>query len=809
MKKILFVVILFLPVIILQAQDSTRTIKAKRTILPIKIDGNIEDEAWNNGAAFIDFTEQRPEFGNKENEQTKTEAWILYDNDAIYVAGFCHEISKDSISTELGGRDRIGVNDFAGIVFDTYSDKINGVGFFVTALGEQFDTKYSLGNDDGSWSTVYQTGTKINDKGWTFEMRIPYSALRFSKANIQQWGVNLIRKRAKAGKQFSWSPINPNKFGTINQAGVLHGIENIKAPLRLSFSPYLSSYVNHIPSSDSKKNNSASVNGGMDVKYGINKAFTLDMTLIPDFGQVQSDNQVLNLSPFEVKYNENRSFFTEGTELFNKGNFFYSRRIGGRPMHISRPYNLVNSQDTILKNPSETKLVNATKLSGRTASGLGIGIFNAITKSQYANILNKNTNETYKIETAPLTNYNIVVLDQTLKNNSAVTLVNTNVWRNGKDYDANVTAAIFDLYDKKINWNVWGKAANSRLFGINPGKIISGLLYEINAGKFRGPFNFEVHHHVADAKYQQNDLGYFNNNNYNNYGINGWYKINKPKSFYNSLYFSVGANYSQLYQPRRFQYMNVYTRANSQLKNLWNVGVNASANPERQDFYEPRIAGKLFKTPANITGGLYLNTNSAKKYSATMQYYRLQSNKYKSNTNELYLFNQYRFNDKLTVGLSSFNAAANNNAGFAFMNNNRDTAYFGLRKRTTVENILIVKYNFNIQMGLSLRARHYWSRVAYNSFFTLKNDGYLQPVARVDKNPETNVNFFNIDMVYTWQFAAASFINIGWKNSGALFNQQVADPYYKNLGNTLNQPQENNFSIKIIYFLDYLSLKKA
>jgi hypothetical protein len=546
----------------------------------------------------------------------------------------------------------------------------------------------------------------------------------------------------------------------------------------------------------------------MDVKYGINKAFTLDMTLIPDFGQVQSDNQVLNLSPFEVKFNEKRSFFTEGTELFNKGNFFYSRRIGGTPLHLDKPYQQAGLNDTVLKNPSETKLINATKFSGRTAGGLGIGIFNAITRPQHASMLHKDSNEEYEIETSPWTNYNIVVLDQTMKNNSSVSLINTNVMRSGKDYDANVVAALYDLYDKNVDWNVWGKVANSQLFGINQGKTISGIMHEINLGKFRGPFNFDVHYHLADDKYQQNDLGYFTNNNYSNYGFNAWYKITRPRSFYNNLFFSLSGTYSERWKPSRFQYINVFARANSQLKNLWNVSLSTTLNPERQDFYEARLPGSVFKVPGNVSGGFSVGSNSAKKYSVTLQYNQLLSQKYNARTGEIYLSNQYRFNDKLTVGLSSYNSTARNNVGFAFLNDSRDTSYFGLRKRTTVENILNVKYNFNIRMGISLRGRHYWSRVDYNDFFTLQEDGYLKPAGSVSKNPETNVNYFNIDMVYTWQFAPGSFLNIGWKNAGNMFNQQINDPYYKNLGNTLKEPQDNNFSIKVIYFLDYLTLRK-
>ena len=788
------------------AQDSFRTIKAVRTTLPLKLDGNVTDEAWRTASKFSDFTEVRPSFGKNEQSNTRTEVWMLYDNDAIYVGGVCHENSKDSISTELVGRDALGVNDFVGIMFDTYSDKINGVGFYVTALGEQYDAKYSLNNEDESWSAVYHTATQITEKGWTFEMRIPYAALRFSKNNIQNWGVNIIRKRSKLGKQVSWNPIDPNKFGTMNQAGILSDIENIKSPVRLSFSPYFSTYVNHVPNVISSKNVNASVNGGMDVKYGLSKGFTLDMTLIPDFGQVQSDNQVLNLTPFEVKFNENRSFFTEGTELFNKGNFFYSRRIGGTPINLSRPYFLTDSTETILTNPSETKLINATKLSGRSASGLGIGVFNAVTRAQFATIRKNDSGEEYGIETSPLTNYSIIVLDQTMKNNSSVSLVNTNVLRSGSAYDANVTAGLFDLYDKKINWNVWGKLANSTLTGYNQGKNQSGLLYELNLGKFRGPFNFDVHYHAADNKYQQNDLGYFTNNNYSDYGFNSWYKINKPRYFYNSINISLGGNYSESFSPRRFQYKDFTFRINSQLKNLWSAGMRLGSTSEQQDFYEPRLPGKVFRRPGKSRLGFYVNTNTAKKYAVSIDVNGSHINKFKGSSTDFYISNRYRFNDKLTVSLSNYNAVALNDLGFAFIQS--DTAFFGLRKRTTVENIFSVKYNFNNKMGINFRARHYWSKVTYDRFFQLQEDGNLKPLTSTTRNPERNENYFNIDMVYTWQFALGSFINIGWKDFSRLTNQQTSFKYYKNLSQTLGTAQENNFSIKVIYFLDYLSLKK-
>src|SRR6266487_5685379 len=364
-----------------------RMLPARRTNLPVKIDGLLIDSAWKDAALMTDLTEFRPKIGDKEDYATRTESWLMYDDNGIYFGGYCHERTKDSISRELVGRDGFGTNDYVGIIFDTYYDKLNAFEYFVTPLNEQWDAKMSppininSNSEDFTWNSDWQSGAVIHDDGWSFEMFIPYSAIRFGKKEIQTWGFNITRRRRKTEEQFTWNPVDPNINGFLTQEALWTDISHIKPPLRLQFSPYFSTYVNHYPyNSIGIKNWTSSVNGGMDLKYGISQAITLDMTLIPDFGQVQSDNQVLNLTPFEVKFNENRSFFTEGTELFGKGNLFYSRRVGGIPLHFYDVGNYLNGNEHILKNPTESKLLNATKISGRSRGGLGIGFFNAITK---------------------------------------------------------------------------------------------------------------------------------------------------------------------------------------------------------------------------------------------------------------------------------------------------------------------------------------------------------------------------------------------------------------------------------------------
>jgi hypothetical protein len=314
---------------------------------------------------------------------------------------------------------------------------------------------------------------------------------------------------------------------------------------------------------------------------------------------------------------------------------------------------------------------------------------------------------------------------------------------------------------------------------------------------------------MADEKYQQNDMGYFTNNNYFNYGTGLWYKIMQPKSFYNNIRVQVRANYSQRYKPRSFQYFNVNANVNSQLKNLWNVGLNAKFSPEKNDFYEPRVEGRVFKNPGSYTTGFFINTNTAKRYNLSLQGFQSHSSRYNANGTQFIIGNQYRFSDKLSMGLTNNMEWVNRDAGFGFISQAGDSILFGLRNRNTVENIFNVKYNFNIKMGLSFRARHYWSKVHYTRFFNLEQDGYLKEVNTVDQDPNKNLNLFNIDMVYTWQFAPGSFINIAWKDASQLFDQQIRNQYHTNFSNVLNTPQQNNFSVKIIYYLDYLSLRHS
>ncbi len=788
--------------------QSSKQIRAVRTKITPKIDGLLTDEAWKNAPEMSGFIEQRPVPGRIEKQEQQTVVKILYDNVAIYVYARMNENNPDSIAREIAPRDQVGNADFIGVIFDTYRDKLNGNGFYVTSAGSQYDAKYSnTGNEDSNWDAVWESGVKIDNEGWSVEMKIPYSALRFSNKSIQTWGINFMRKRQKAQQQLFWSHIDPKINGFINQAGELTHIEDIKAPLRLSFSPYISSYVNHYPVNlPYIKNTTNSLNGGMDVKYGINQSFTLDMTLIPDFGQVQSDNLQLNLTPFEIKYDEQRQFFTEGTELFNKGELFYSRRIGSFPTYKRDFSGQLAANEEIIKNPDESKLINATKISGRTANGLGIGVFNAVTKRVFATIKNTVTGEIRTIENQPLTNYNILVFDQSLKNNSSLSFLNTNVLRQGSAYDANVSALLFTLNDKKNRYFISGSGKMSYLKESGTEDDRTGFFYNVSVGKKSGNFRWKYKQELSDKDFDPSDMGFFTNNNYLDHYTSASYSIYKPSTWYNVLESWLDVKYSQRLKPMVYQSFGIYPGIWTEFKNFWSVELVADWQKWGNDFYESRTAGKVYHYPENYGFNISLNTNSAKRYSGGAYFSYRKNNLFDGWGYGTGFHQNFRVTNKLSLGTELEVEPRFNFAGW--IDKVGDDIIFSRYDRRTIEGIINVKYTFNNRMGITLRGRHYWSDRNNLNFYKLTERGYLENYAGYTKNKNRSYNVFNVDMVYTWQFAPGSEFSIAWKDSSSENDSDIRKNYGRNFDHIINSPQNNNLSLKVLYYLDYLQLRK-
>ena len=362
------------------AAHAQKTLPAIKTTSAPRIDGDLSDAAWSTAPVATDFIQNYPD--NLKPSKVKTQVRIVYDDDAVYVGAYLFDDPKliRKQLTARDGEDRQDV-DFFSVFFDTYHDQQNGFQFLVTTANVQTDAKLagSGGGDfddygDKSWDAVWESKTAMKADGWVVEMRIPYISLRFARKDVQSWGLQFLRSVRRLNESSFWNPVDKNTNGFVNQFGLYTDIKDLQPPLRLSFSPYLSTGVRFNPEG-SRQGTEWLRSGGMDVKYGINESFTLDATLIPDFGQVISDNVINNLSPFEVRFQENRPFFTEGVELFDKAGLFYSRRIGATPSGYGRIENRYgyNPNYEIVKNPSVTKLYNAVKFSGRTKTSSASG----------------------------------------------------------------------------------------------------------------------------------------------------------------------------------------------------------------------------------------------------------------------------------------------------------------------------------------------------------------------------------------------------------------------------------------------------
>lgn len=823
-RRLLLLLVLLFPVLKSQAQvqdakkkiivHPQKSLQALRVSEAPRIDGILDEAVWQQAQIATDFIQNRPTPGPLEVHPT--EVRILYDDEAIYVGALMHDVAQDSIFRQLSQRDDLGNTDFFGIFLDTYHDGINALGFFTMPAGVQLDARYSSSGEDWSWNAVWESEAKLQGSDWVAEFKIPYSAIRFGSKSEQVWGLNFMRNRQSTRQGYFWNYVDPAVDGFVNQYGTLTGLRDIEAPLRLSLTPYLSAFAAHYPYNEEGSNevgykDKVNFSGGMDVKYGINDAFTLDMTLIPDFSQVQSDNQILNLSPFETQFNENRPFFMEGTELFNKGDFFYSRRIGGVPINYLNERAEEEKGYKVIENPLETKMLNGTKVSGRTQSGLGIGVFNAVVGRQYATLEDSEGNR-FKKETQPLTNYNITVLDQSLKNNSYVTLVNTNVMRQGTTYDANLTGLLFRLANKGNKYAVEGRGALSQRYLSDSTAL--GHMYGIKVGKVSGRFQYSFIHSVKTDTYNPNDLGILFRNNTREEELNLSYNFYQPFWKLLNLYTNLGAEYSRRYKPDAFENFGIYGNVNGTFKNFWNAGLNINLEPiKTYDFFEPRVGGWYYLFPENYNIGGWFSTDYRKKLSFDIEMnYRPFHENHRRNFN-FFISPRYRVNDRLMFVYSYSSENRLNDMGYAdsFMeqvsNGELQRIIFGQRDVNAVSNTLSGSYIFNNRMSLTLRARHYWSKAAYSRFFELTDKGGLLPNS-YSKNRDVNFNAFNVDMVYGWWFAPGSEISIVWKNAILQEEDLVTPRYFDNFSHTMASPQNNTLSVKVIYYLDYLTMKK-
>ncbi len=806
-----YISILLLTLVSLQvfAQENKKSYETKFVENAPIIDGILDDEAWQNAAIATDFVMFKPERGTPEPKNLKTTVKIVYDHEAIYFGAFLHDDKPNEIPMEFQTRDHFGNADFFGIVLNPQNDGINQTEFFVMSTGNQNDAKVLPdGNEDWSWDAVWYSEVTVVENGWIVEVKIPYSALRFSNESIQTWSMNFHRRHQKTNEQYSWNfiPLDKGNIGLFD--GLLTGIQNINPPVRLSFSPYVSASATKLES-----DYNSGWSAGMDLKYGISESFTLDATLIPDFKQVAFDNLVLNLGPYEHKYDEKRQFFTEGLDLFSKGDFFYTRRVGNAP--IGRNDIELSDDETITSNPNTVNMLNAIKVSGRTNNGLGIGAFNAVTNRTRAQITNSVTGINRKVITEPFANYNVFVLDQQFNKNSSVTFINTNVLRAGHYRDANVTGLLFDVKTKNSKYGVSGGLAMSNIN--NNSSITSGFEGMFEAGKVSGNHQFDAQISFIDKDYDKNDLGYQRRNNYMSLQSSYSYRIFEPKGSFNNFGFYLWGNSGFLNQIEE-SYASYQEKSNAYIGT--SIGISAWATTKKQlsfganintdlgkqyDYYEAQTIGRFFTENPNIGMNSWISTDRRKPFSGMFSAYFGTMLDDPKQYYSVSISPKYRVNNYFSIYYKIDFQEGENTKGF--VTHLDDAIIFGNRNTKTIENSFSFNYNFDVKSSLELIARHYWSAVDYDSnFYELLLDGSLQNHSYTN-NHDINYNVWNVDLNYAWEFAPGSQLSVLYRNSINTGGRETDLSFLSNFEHMIRKPLTNQLSFKLIYYLDYNEIK--
>ncbi len=617
------------------------------------VDGKLDDECWKTGSWAGNFTQFLPNEGAKPS--SPTEFKILYDNKNLYVALRAFDSEPKKIQRFSGARDEF-AGDIMGINFDSYHDRRTGFEFSVTAWGQKIDlVLFNPMNWDFNWNPVWKVRTGLEDSAWVAEYEIPLSQLRYSTENEQVWGMHLWRWINRFQEESDWEIQSKTGPGMLYNFGELHGIEGLKKSQRLEIMPYALGKLNtmeKVPGNPFARTGKAwGGNFGLDAKIGLSSNFTVDLTVNPDFGQVESDPSVMNLTAFETFYDEKRPFFLEGLTIFDykfdNQSLFYSRRIGHSPSLSIPP-----GSQLYVNAPEATSILSAVKLSGTTSSGLSVGLIQSVTANEFAQMSDPSrTRSRAKVE--PLTSYTVARIQKGYHAGNTVIggmFTSTNRLIDDKSLEFLSNNAYTGGLDLLHHWKDKEFYIDARLIGstINGTPESIKLLQESSARYYQRPDAGYLKYDIARTrlsgfggkfmigkgskglwKYstgaiwlspglELNDLGYMNTSDEIIQRNLVSYLIIKPVLVFRQ--YSLGL---EQYNKWNFNgnYLGSGTNLSftSELKNLWNIA-------ETLDFYSNSFDTKILrggygmKMPYMITSIGSLLTDQSKKIVAGIKY---------------------------------------------------------------------------------------------------------------------------------------------------------------------------------------------
>ena len=603
---------------------AVRVMRATRTSASINIDGKLNEAAWASAVPATDFTQSYPQVGAKATDPT--EVRILYDDDALYVGVRMFDSQPKLIAAQLARRDATGIySDWLHVMVDSYRDRRTSFRFSVNPRGVQKDVLEfdDRNGEDLNWDAVWQVATLVDSAGWTAEYRIPFSQLRFGSvpAGVERlWGIQIMRDVARRNERDSWSPWKLTDPGFVSLEGDLAGIVDIPTPRRLEIMPYVSAKLTRAPGDPANpfyRSNDAKPSAGLDLKYGLPSGLTLTATANPDFGQVEVDPAVVNLSAYETFFPEKRPFFVEGANMFNIGSInggpsygsqqiFYSRRIGRSPQRF--PNGL------FVDAPDATTILGAGKLTGKVGAW-SVGLLNAVTAKEEARVLDAaSVRSTTAVE--PLSNYFVGRVSRDFRAGNTIlsfggTAVNRDlgdtVFKSLLRSSADVGSLDFEHRWANKQWSLTGALSESRINGSRPvirsAQLSSARYYQrpdadylgvdttansltgtsVKLGLNRsGTWSFSATAKDLSPGFEVNDLGFMGRVDYRNIGSGASYNNQEPGKLFRSYSLFAGTNHAWNHAGDKI-WTSFFNQVTLNFTNLWNLYTGGEYDPSAID----------------------------------------------------------------------------------------------------------------------------------------------------------------------------------------------------------------------------------
>lgn len=823
-----------------------RVYYAARTDLKPKIDGKLDDECWHkNGTWDGDFIQQQPHQAASPSQETEIK--ILYDDKYLYFAIICHDNEPEKMDPILGRRD-VNSGDMAGIAIDSYNDKQTAFEFNLTAAGQKVDLMH-MGEYgwDFEWNAVWDGKTTIGDSAWYAEMRVPFTQIRFSNEDEHIWGMHIWRWINRFQEESQWKLIPVDAPAMVYIFGELRGIKDIPYKRNFEVMPYVKG--KYITETENNENFGA----GVDGKIGITSDFTLDYTVNPDFGQVEADPSVLNLTSYEVFYDEKRPFFLEGKSIleYNAADdmVYYSRRIGHAP-----GYNPETDSTETLSVPENTSILNALKFTGKNKKGLSLGVVNSMTAKENATIYSGNESRKEAVE--PFTNYFVGRLKQDFnKGSTTIGGIATSTIRNIKDEQLEFLSdnSFVGGLDFEHNWKnrkyfINGKSFYSKIDGseesVSRLQRSSQHLYqredakhleynstltslqgwggEINAGKRSGIVRFSGNVDWRSPGVDLNDVGYMWQADYIKQETHFIYNINKPKGILLRYYLMLEQAHTWSFGGENLL-DRIDATAKFTYKNYWLTTFDFYRKFNEVDTRELR-GGPSLRIDGENVGGFIFQTNSSKDVVFATKLYFLRSDDKISFRNSYDFSLSWLINDNFSISsMSGFaNEVDNNQYVKQETINDKKEYVVGKIARETLYTTLRVEYFITPELSLQYYGSPYASIGKYDMYRKVNlsksadlNERYTPLTISGDKlvdekgneyldfkteNPDFNFQEFRSNFVLRWEYKTGSTFYFVWTNASSNYESVYNPSITKTLKNLSKLEAQNAFMIKLSYW---------